>query len=1039
MSLSRMSAGSGFEYLMRHTARGDAPERSTAMTRYYVAAGYPAGVWLGAGLAGVNDGAGLVVGSVVTEEQMAHLFGAGHDPATGTPLGREYPASARPADRIAAQVAQLPADLPPAVREAKIAAVTAAEKARDSRGAVAGFDLTFSVPKSVSVLWALSDADVQRAIVAAHHEAVALTIRLIERDVARTRTGRGGSARVPVRGLIAAGFDHHDSRAGDPQLHTHVTIANRVQAASDGQWRTLDSRSLYAASVAHSDTYDLLLADNLTRALGLAWEVRLRGRARNPRRELAAIPDHLITEFSQRTAAITAAKDAAIDTFVAKHHRQPTGPEAVRIRQQATLETRQPKHISTLAEYTAVWTRRADLILGSDARAWARAVTATPGTAIPTVATGPAAAWGPDTTRDSTRLVTADAIDEQTIEVLAAAALDKVEAKRATWSRWNLVAATCRAIGGAGLQFVTEQDLLEVRRRVTTAAIERSVLLNPANTPTAVTEVDATTGRSIYDAPEVFTSLEVMAAEDALLQAAETSTAPTVSTDIVEAVVTAPLPGRDHGLAPDQAAAVRAICNSGRVCDVLVGPAGTGKTTTMAGLRAAWEREHGPGSVLGLATSAVAAEVLATEIQVAAENTAQWLAQQQFQPGRAQRVAQLEARRADAVAESRPTDRLDAAIAHAQAHFDRWALHPGQLLVVDEAGMADLPTLNALAQQTNQAGAKLLLVGDHAQLPAIGAGGTFQLLAEHQSDTPQLTDIRRFTAPDGQPRRWEAEVSLKLRRGDPAALDAYQAHGRFTDGDADAMIHAAHQAWKADKARGLTSLLIAADNDTVQALNLTVRADLIEIGHVHAEGVPLHDGTVAGIGDRIITRRVDRRLPDGTSPNSRTDERGRLAEGFVKNGTVLTITDVRRDGAIRVHVSGGQPVILPADYVAEHVELGYAVTAHRCQGVTVDTTHTIASGRMTREAFYVAMTRGRLSNHTYIDTDTCHGNLDNLNRERETRPARAVLEQILTNQGAEPSAHALQSRLATRGTTRQGQGRYWRHAIRSSEQAGIFR
>src|SRR5690606_4203299 len=153
----------------------------------------------------------------------------------------------------------------------------------------------------------LSDADVQRAIVAAHHQAIASTIRLIERDVARTRTGHGGSARVPVRGLIAAGFDHHDSRAGDPQLHTHVTIANRVQAASDGHWRTLDSRSLYAASVAHSDTYDLLLADNLTRALGVGWEVRLRGRARNPRRELAAIPDHLIAEFSQRTAAITAA------------------------------------------------------------------------------------------------------------------------------------------------------------------------------------------------------------------------------------------------------------------------------------------------------------------------------------------------------------------------------------------------------------------------------------------------------------------------------------------------------------------------------------------------------------------------------------------------------------------------------------------------------------------------------------------------------------------------------------------------------------
>ncbi|MBN9608863.1 MAG: relaxase domain-containing protein [Actinobacteria bacterium] len=1034
MSLSRMSAGSGFEYLMRHTSRGDAPDRSTAMTRYYVNAGYPAGVWLGAGLAGVNDGAGLAVGSVVSEDQMARMFGAGHDPVTGTPLGREYHATAQPADRIATKVAQLPAGLAPAVREARVTATAAAEKARDTRGAVAGFDLTFSVPKSVSVLWALSDADVQRAIVAAHHQAIASTIRLIERDVARTRTGHGGSARVPVRGLIAAGFDHHDSRAGDPQLHTHVTIANRVQAASDGHWRTLDSRSLYAASVAHSDTYDLLLADNLTRALGVGWEVRLRGRARNPRRELAAIPDHLIAEFSQRTAAITAAKDAAIEKFVADHGRQPTGPEAVRIRQQATLETRQPKHVSTVAEYTDQWTRRADLILGSDARAWARAITT-----IPTATTGTHITLSPDTIRGSARLVTAGAVDEQTIEILAAAALDQVEAKRATWSRWNVVAATCRAIGAAGLQFATESDLFEVRRRVTAAAIERSVLLNPASTPAAVAEIDVTTGRSIYDAPEVFTSLEVLAAEDALLQATDTVTAPTVSADVIDDVAAAPLPGRDHRLAPDQASAVRAICESGRVCDVLVGPAGTGKTTTMAGLRAAWEAEHGPGSVLGLATSAVAAEVLGTEIDIAAENTAQWLAQQQFQPGRAQRVASLEARRADATAAGKPVTGIDQAIAQARSRYDRWALHPGQLLVVDEAGMADLSTMNALAAQARTAGAKLLLVGDHAQLPAIGAGGTFQLLAEHHADTPQLTDIRRFTNLDGQLRRWEADASLGLRRGDPTALNAYQAHGRFTDGDADAMIHAAHQAWKADHTRGLTSLLIAADNDTVQALNLTVRADLIEAGHVHAEGVALHDGTVAGIGDRIITRRVDRRLSDGTNPGGGVDERGRLAAGFIKNGTILTITDVRRDGAIEAQASGGRPVALPADYVPQHVELGYAVTAHRCQGVTVDTTHTIASSRMTREAFYVAMTRGRLSNHAYIDTDTCHGELDTLGADRETRPARNVLEQVLTNQGAEQAAHTLNSRLAARAATSHGPDRHGPRAARPSEQAGMSR
>ena len=187
--------------------------------------------------------------------------------------------------------------------------------------------------------------------------------------------------------------------------------------------------------------------------------------------------------------------------------------------------------------------------------------------------------------------------------------------------------------------------------------------------------------------------------------------------------------------------------------------------------------------------------------------------------------------------------------------------------------------------------------------------------------------------------------------------------------------------------------------------------------HVHAEGVALHDGTVAGIGDRIITRRVDRRLSDGTNPGGGVDERGRLAAGFIKNGTILTITDVRRDGAIEAQASGGRPVALPADYVPQHVELGYAVTAHRCQGVTVDTTHTLASSRMTREAFYVAMTRGRAANHAYIDTDTCHGELDNLGREAETRPARTILEQILVNQGAEASAHTLKSRL-TRGSDR---------------------
>jgi conjugative relaxase-like TrwC/TraI family protein len=997
MSVAKLSAGSGFEYLMRHTARGDAPDLGRdAMTRYYTNPGYPAGVWLGSGIASLPGGDVIRVGSQVTEEQMARLFGAGHDPGTGTPLGREYTTPISAADRIAARIAKLKPILPDAERAARITAIEAAVKARPNRASVAGFDLTFSVPKSLSVLWALSDAATQRVIVDAHHTAVMATLRLIEKDVARTRIGTNGAARVPVRGIVAAAFDHHDSRAGDPQLHTHVTVANRVQATTDGRWRTLDGQLLYAAAVAHSDTYDLLLADNVTRALGLAWETRLRGHARNPRRELAAVPDHLITEFSQRSAAITAAKDAAIADFVTEHGRQPTGPEAVRIRQQATLATRQPKRASTLAEYTERWAARASTILSTDSRAWARQITARAAQ------------------RQPPQLMPSEVVDDAAIEKLAASALDQVEAKRATWSRWNLVAAACRAIGATNLQFTDTASLFDVRTRVSRAAMDRSVLLNPAEPQTGDTDTvtDPTTGRSIYDAPEVFTSLEVLAAEDSVLNASTDLTAPIVAAGLAEAVTRGPLPGRGYQLEPDQTDAVISVCTSGRVCDVLVGAAGTGKTTTMAGLRAAWEAQHGPGSVIGLATSAVAAEVLGTEIDIAAENTAQWLAQQQLQPGRAARIRELRGRLAERAAEGRPTDGIRRAIDRAVSRYDRWTLHPGQLLVLDEAGMADLPTVNALARQAQASGAKLLLVGDHRQLPAIGAGGTFEMLAGSRTDTPHLADIHRFKDPDGRGRVWEARASLLLRRGEVRALDAYAAHGRLRDGDTDAMIDAAYLAWKHDRGVGLNSLLVAADNATVQALNLKARADRIADGHVRGGGAALHDGTAAGVGDRIVTRRVDRRLRDGSSPQERPDEYGRYPRGFVKNGTAFTVVAVRRDGALRVRADGAQgATVLPAQYVSQHVELGYAVTAHRCQGMTVDTTHTIATDRMTREAFYVAMTRGTQSNRAYVTTDCPAEAESHVAFAQATSSRESVLATILTHVGAEQSAHTLRGRL----------------------------
>ena len=96
---------------------------------------------------------------------------------------------------------------------------------------VVGYDLTFTVPKSASVLWALGDDATRAAVHAAHHSAVAQTLAFVEDKVVRTRVGHAGCRQVRTRGMIAAAFDHWDSRAGDPNLHTHVVIANRAQGS----------------------------------------------------------------------------------------------------------------------------------------------------------------------------------------------------------------------------------------------------------------------------------------------------------------------------------------------------------------------------------------------------------------------------------------------------------------------------------------------------------------------------------------------------------------------------------------------------------------------------------------------------------------------------------------------------------------------------------------------------------------------------------------------------------------------------------------
>jgi hypothetical protein len=284
LSIHRLNAGEGYLYLLRHVAAGDVDRRMvTPLTAYYTASGYPPGRWMGQGLRGLGDGE-LVSGSEVTEAQMAALFGRAEDPVTSRKLGEPYRVFKAPEERIRDRIRELDPALSDAEHERAVTRIRREEMRKKSRQAVAGFDLTFSPVKSVSALWATADVGTQEQIVAANHDAVADVLSLIEQHAAFTRSGDGGIAQLDTRGVIAAAFDHWDSRSGDPQLHTHVVVANRVQGP-DGAWRTLDGRVLYRAAVAMSEIHNVLLADHLTRRLGVNWELRERGtRPRRPSR-----------------------------------------------------------------------------------------------------------------------------------------------------------------------------------------------------------------------------------------------------------------------------------------------------------------------------------------------------------------------------------------------------------------------------------------------------------------------------------------------------------------------------------------------------------------------------------------------------------------------------------------------------------------------------------------------------------------------------------------------------------------------------------
>lgn len=923
VSMRKLSPGAGYRYLLKSVAAGDGNRSlSSPLTRYYAEAGTPPGYWLGSGLSALGGGR-IKAGGQVGEAQLALLIGSGRDPVTGDQLGRAFPESRSLKDRVTARVADLPHDLEGVERDAAVDRITAEEVESGSRRPVAGFDFTFSVSKSVSVLWAVADADTQAMIVEAHHAAVAEVIDYFEREVAATRTGvsngNGAVAQVAVEGVAAAAFDHYDSRAGDPQLHTHVVVSNKVRTVLDGRWRSLDSRPVHASVTALSAHYNAVLADRLSGTFGVVWEPRERGRDRNVQWEIAGVSEDLIREFSSRTREIELEKERLIEGYVERHGCLPSHQTILHLRAQATLATRPEKQVRSLADLTDDWRRRAGSVLGEDATSWSRRIITTDNPARETV---------------GTPVFDGSVLDEERVRGVATEVVAEVSTQRATWRHWNLWAAASRAT--MGWRFPTAVDRETVIDAIVQAAVAQSVCLTPPELAPTPADFQRADGTSVFRPRHgaVYSSLDVLAAEDRLLEHLNSHGAPAVEVREV-----------DEQLSASQRAAVAAITASGRGLDLLVGPAGAGKTTTMAALRHVWESSWGSGSVVGLAPSAAAAKVLAGDLGIRCENTAKWLHEH---------------------------DRCNT------------TFKPGQLVIIDEASLASTATLDRITGLVKAAGAKVLLVGDDAQLQSVDAGGAFGMLVNAHPEPPTLTEIHRFTEP------WEADSASALRTGDPVAVATYSRHGRLRDGTTAEMLDAAYAGWHHDLHAGFETLLVADTRRTVDALNQRARAERILAGEVDdTTEVHLADDARCSAGDWIITRANDRTLKA-------------TANRWVRNGDRWTVAATNADGSIRARGPDGiEEVLLPPGYVTSSVELGYAVTAHRAQGATVDTCHAITSASTTRENLYVAMSRGRHSNIAYVALDKPDDN--HATADPDTTAAQ-VLHGILRHPGAELSA-----------------------------------
>jgi len=456
-----------------------------------------------------------------------------------------------------------------------------------SKGRVPGFDVTFSAPKSVTLLFALGDLRIAQATRDAHDRAVLQALGYLEKEAARVRRGRDGLRVEDAEGLVAAGFRHRSSRAGDPQLHTHVLVAN-LGKGPDGRWSALDARAIYTHGKTASLLYQSALRSELTRTLGVRWSPVKKGIA-----EAAGFTRGELLAFSQRRVEIEAQ--------LAK-----VGASSARAAQAAALDTRQAKtKTQRIADSPLTGVNARDygvepVAMVDQWRQRGSALGLDP--ARIAALTGPGRQPAdPDLVRLAARLMGPDGLTAQ------ASTFDRRDVLQ------TLAAAHPEGADVTDVQAQADWFL----------ALPGLVRVETAGHLRTIDAIRRSDGRTVVsETGQRWTTVDLLAVETGLLQRAWERRAAGVG--VADADTLAWAVEARPTLAAEQQAMVQRLCASGAGVEIVVGVAGAGKTFALDASRAAWEASGIP--VVGAALSARAAKELSAGSGIESTTLARLLA-----------------------------------------------------------------------------------------------------------------------------------------------------------------------------------------------------------------------------------------------------------------------------------------------------------------------------------------------------------------------------------------------------------------------------